>query len=226
MKTNANAIPQQIAQTEWIPFAGGELEGRRPRALCAACRERLRRAVNTRSSLRGIVSASPDAASGATARRPTSQPPLCFGCYRAELARERALKAAGELDTATEARFQSVLPLEPVDQARLGRLRAERTSARATARSGAGRFVDRRRQAQIAARHALQQIGAGLRMRSAAHAAGSHASPGHADSLSAAKRGAFTNPAPRARQANAEWSAIHAAELQLPEAWLPFVVSR
>ncbi len=55
---------------------------------------------------------------------------------------------------------------------------------------GAGRYVDKRRQAQIAARHALQQIAAGVQARSATLAA------------------------------------IHAAELQLPEAWIPFVVSR
>jgi hypothetical protein len=55
---------------------------------------------------------------------------------------------------------------------------------------GAGRYVDKRRQAQIAARHALQQIAAGVQTRGAAMAA------------------------------------IHAAELQLPEAWIPFVVSR
>ena len=55
---------------------------------------------------------------------------------------------------------------------------------------GAARYVDKRRQAQIAARHALQQIAEGVQARGATLAA------------------------------------IHAAELQLPEAWLPFVVSR
>jgi hypothetical protein len=55
---------------------------------------------------------------------------------------------------------------------------------------GAGRYVDKRRQAQIAARHALQRIAAGVQARGVTLAA------------------------------------IHAAELQLPEAWLPFVVSR
>jgi hypothetical protein len=56
--------------------------------------------------------------------------------------------------------------------------------------AGAGRYADKRRQAQIAARHALQQIAAGIQSRGAV------------------------------------MSAIHAAELQLPEAWIPFVVSR
>ena len=32
--------------------------------------------------------------------------PLCFQCYRAELEREKALKAAGQLETASEARFR------------------------------------------------------------------------------------------------------------------------
>jgi hypothetical protein len=70
--------------------------------------------------------------------------------------------------------------------------------ARATAQSGSGRYVDRRRHAQIEARHALERIAEGLR----AHRATS----------------------PLAGSADAE--AIHAAELQLPDAWVPFVVSR
>jgi hypothetical protein len=64
-----------------------------------------------------------------------------------------------------------------------------------------GRFADRRRQAQIAARHALQRIAAGL-----------------------AGNGAYRPTlADREREMAA---AIHAAELQLPESWLPFVVCR
>ena len=61
-----------------------------------------------------------------------------------------------------------------------------------------GQYADRRRQAQIRARHALQSIAAGLKARQLTQAA----------------------------QAEAMASAIHAAELQLPEAWLPYVVSR
>jgi hypothetical protein len=61
-----------------------------------------------------------------------------------------------------------------------------------------GRFVHKRRRAQIAARHALQTIAAGLR--------------GHR--LDATER-------------DREMAmAIRAAELQLPDAWLPFVVAR
>ena len=66
----------------------------------------------------------------------------------------------------------------------------ERAVARATGQEGSARFDLKRRQAQIAARHALQQIAAGVQARGATLAA------------------------------------IHAAELQLPEAWIPFVVSR
>jgi hypothetical protein len=84
---------------------------------------------------------------------------LCFQCYRAELDRERALKAASELDTASEARFQSVLPLEPVDVRRLERLRADRAASRAAFRSGPGSFADKQRRAQIAARRAVQHAG-------------------------------------------------------------------
>ena len=85
-----------------------------------------------------------------------------------------------------------------MNRSRLAALKAARTTARLAERSGAGQFVDHRRQAQIAARHALQTIGVGLR--------------GH--DISAAVRGQVLV------------AAIHAAELQLPEAWLPFVVSR
>jgi hypothetical protein len=63
---------------------------------------------------------------------------------------------------------------------------------------GVGVYADKRRRAQIAARHALQAIAEGLRARRIA--------------------------APL--QQEDVFDAIHAAELQLPDAWLPFVVSR
>jgi hypothetical protein len=204
MKTHAKTLIPEVPETDWIAFPGGELEGRRPKALCPTCRDQLRRGVKP----------------GA---------PLCFACYRTELARERAFEAAGELDTATEARFQSVLPLEPVNHARLVRLRAERDAARVSARSGAGIYVDRRRQAQIAARRALQQIGAGLRR----HAAASISSPEGRSVARASNRPdqrSFPSPESRAAQSATHsgemWAAIHAAELQLPETWLPFVTAR
>src|SRR5262249_48797092 len=124
--------------------------------------------------------------------------PICFQCYRLELERERALEAAGDLHTASEARFQGALPFEPVNPVRLAGLKAERGSARAVARVGVGRFVDRRRQAQIAARHALQAIAVGLERHRAAES----------------------------ERARVMAAAIHAAELQLPESWLPFVIAR
>lgn len=176
----------QKADKNWAPFPGGELEGRRPKALCAECRAKL------------------NAAPIAAIRESSSAKALCFQCYRAGLDHDRALREAGQLDTATDARFQDVLPLEPINKPRLDRLRMERAAARARARFGTGRYVDKRRHAQIAARHALQQIAIGLQSRAAgaAGAAGATAS------------------------ASIEMSAIHAAELQLPEAWLPFVASR
>jgi hypothetical protein len=123
---------------------------------------------------------------------------LCFDCYRADLARARALKEAGELDTASAARFQTQLPFEPVNHGRLDMLKAERAEARAAASQGIGQYADKRRHAQIQARHALQAIAAGLKARQLAPEA----------------------------QSQAMASAIHAAELQLPDAWLPYVVSR
>jgi hypothetical protein len=188
-------VPSQVVDREWVQFPGGELEGVRPRVLCRVCRERLEQqgAAPRRADER---------------RRP---PLLCFQCYRAELDRERALQAAGQLDTASDARFQTTLPFEPVDVGRLERLRAERADARASMQTGVHRFVDKRRQAQIAARHALSEIAARLHAR------------GAASSL----RGPLDRLDPLDPVDNdALADAVHAAELQLPEAWLPFVVSR
>jgi hypothetical protein len=172
----------QVARDEWVSFPGGELEGKRPKALCPACREALKREA---------LSALPSSRSGPSR-------PLCFQCYRAELDRERAIAAAGQLDTASEARFQFQLPLEPINQSRLDSLKAARSEARVAAVQGIGAYVDKRRRAQIAARHALQAIADGLRAQRIS-------APERRDEMTAA---------------------IHAAELQLPEAWLPFVVSR
>ena len=180
----ANLSSQGLVE-EWVSFPGGELEGKRPKALCPTCRDALKREAL--------------ALSGALRRSGRSRP-LCFQCYRAELDRERALEAAGNLDTASEARFQCQLPLVPVNTARLAALKAERSESRASASVGIGQYADKRRHAQIAARHALQAIAQGLATRRLTPA-GSEA----------------------ARTMDA---AIHAAELQLPDSWLPFVVSR
>ena len=170
----------QVADDEWIRFPGGELEGKRPKAMCPACRNQLKQTA---------------AAQTATATRTRA---ICFQCYRAQLDGERAMKAAGELDTASSARFQFGLPFEPVNKPRLAMLKAERATARATGQAGVGLYVDKRRRAQIAARHALDAMAAGLRA--------SQITPRERERLMA--------------------GAIHAAELQLPESWLPFVVAR
>src|SRR5262245_39128622 len=91
-------VDSQVVDTEWVGFHGGELEGKRPKALCPACREKL----NQRAASRLPA----DGNRGADARAP-----LCFQCYRADLVRERALKAAGDIDTTSVERFQFVLPL-------------------------------------------------------------------------------------------------------------------
>jgi len=130
VSVGASQVVENTTDNVWVAFPGGELEGRRPRRMCPACRER--------ADHRGT---------------------LCFQCYRAELGRERALQAARELDTASEARFQSVLPLEPVDVRRLERLRTDRAASRAAFSSGPGSFADRQRRAQMAARRATQQGG-------------------------------------------------------------------
>ena len=188
MATNSSEL-LQTTDGEWITFQGGELEGKRPKRLCRACHAKLRQTWARR--LAGGRAA--DRSGRAAAQ------PLCFQCYREDLERHKALKAAGELDTASEERFQCALPLDPVNQSRLSTLKAERFVARAAAvATSSGSFEARRHQAQIAARHALQAIAAGLRQRELS----------------------------RVERDRAMDAAIHAAELQLPEAWLPFVVSR
>jgi hypothetical protein len=158
-------VDPQLVADDWLSFPGGELEGKRPKAVCPACRATMERG--------GV-------------------PPrtLCFQCYRLELDRERALRAAATVDTASDARFQSQLPFEQVNRARLATLKAARAAARVAAGDGPGATVERRRQAQIAARHALQHIADGVKAR---------------------------------RRMDA---VEHAVELQLPDAWLPFVLSR
>jgi hypothetical protein len=178
MKTVRITSGSQMIDKEWLSLPGGELQAPRPSVLCPACRAKLQANLSNLSN--------------------PSNRPACFACYRATLERERALKAAGELHTASVERFQSTLPLEPVNQTRLARLRSDRETSRVAARAGIGQYVDKRRRAQIAARHALEQIVIGLRDRD------------------------LTNEE-RDRVLS---SATHAAELQLPEAWLPFVVSR
>jgi hypothetical protein len=173
---------------EWAPFPGGELEGARPRALCAACRDALRAAARS----------SPLPRRGGPSLARSRKAVLCFQCYRAGLDRTRALRAAGALDTATEERFQSLLPFEPVNRPRLEMLKVERLHARAQSRAGHGQFAERRRRAQIAARHAIQRIAAGLREHRVA----------------------------REDAARVMTAAAHAAEMQLPESWLPFVMAR
>lgn len=180
MAHDPTPVAAQVIEGEWITFPGGELEGKRPKALCPSCREALGREAE------------------GSARRSSRSRPLCFQCYRADLDRDRALQAAGELDTASETRFQSQLPFEPIDHGRLEMLKAVRSEERASAVQGIGQYVDKRRHAQIAARHALQAVAAGLKARGLAPAL----------------------------EAQVLAAAAHAAELQLPDAWLPFVVSR
>jgi hypothetical protein len=179
-----SAAKHEVLTEEWVTFPGGELEGRRPKVMCIACREALKR-ESTVSDPSSVT------------RRPR---PLCFDCYRAELGRAKALREAGEIDTASDARFQTQLPFEPVNHARLDSLKAARAEAREVASRGIGQYADRRRRAQIQARNALQAIAAGLEARQ-------------------------LTPAAQAQEQTLV-SAIHAAELQLPDAWLPYVVSR
>jgi hypothetical protein len=167
--------------------------------MCVACRARLARLAREGRA----TSPGPYA---------TRREPICFQCYRVELERERALQAAGDLDTSSVERFQDGLPFEPVNHARLDHLKAERAEARRVQHEGVGRYVDKRRQAQIAARHALQRLAAGLDARGLTGLPRPELIEG--GQLPAVVRDRFAS------------AALHAAELQLPEAWLPFVGSR
>jgi len=177
----------QVIAHEWVSFPGGELEGQRPRALCPACREALKAAA-----VRGVTGG---ARPGGRLRAGGT---LCFQCYRANLDRERALREAGTIDTASDARFQEQLPFEPVNEGRLAMLKYERTTTRGALLQGVQQFADRRRRAQMAARHALQSILAVRPARASASGVYDRSIAG----------------------------ALHAAELQLPESWLPFVIAR
>src|SRR4029453_14075363 len=108
----------QTTDGEWVSFNGGELEGRRPKTLCRACRARLHRAGLDRSA------ALPKAL------------PLCFQCYRAELEREKALKGEGEPGAGPETGFQFPLPFDPVNESRLQALKTVRSNERAALRIG------------------------------------------------------------------------------------------
>jgi hypothetical protein len=175
----------QATEEEWVGFPGGELEGQPPRLRCSSCRER------TRGSWRSWRAIGRSARDG-------SRKPLCFQCYRGELDRKRTLAAARALDTASEARFATIRPFEPVDRTRLVLLKAERATARGSANSGAARFASQRRQAQIAARRAVEP---------------------RADGLKGGRWPADVVQSGDCRLAGA-------AELQFPASWLPFVISR
>src|SRR5207245_897364 len=111
-----DCVDPQVLDKVWVSLPGGELEAPRPKTLCRACREALQREA----------SATPHPSPGTGTPHPTPRTPhlLCFQCYRAELDRERALAAAGQMDTASDARFQTQLPFESVNTVRLQALKA------------------------------------------------------------------------------------------------------
>jgi hypothetical protein len=189
---DARSAPKVI-KDEWVSFPGGELEGQRPRLLCPACRGGVHGWAASRAAT-GVVPAV-RGGSRASGREPART--LCFQCYRANLDRNRALRAAGDVPVSEE-RFQSQLPFERVDILRLERLKAERSQARVLEARGMGRFVGSRREAQIAARRALQTVGP----------------------MSSRRQQSFLRPHDRGQVSTA---AIHAVELQFPESWLRFV---
>lgn len=125
----------------WGTFPGGELDGKRPKILCPACRERARNADHRPWTI------SRRASFLRRPRKADAAPVICFACYRAELEFLR-----GE-SMAEASHLQGQLPLEPVNHPRLAMLKMLKAEcARVPEQSPA---VQRRRRAQIAARHAL-----------------------------------------------------------------------
>src|SRR5258707_5025375 len=94
----------QVAEGQWDTLPGGELEGRRPIALCGPCR--MRRAIGAERKA------------------------VCFECYKADARRQRAVESAASLDTGSAERFQDGLPFEAVHQPRLEMLKAEPAALR------------------------------------------------------------------------------------------------
>src|SRR5215831_7089076 len=100
MKLSPTPAPPTVADQDWTAFPGGELEGRRPKTLCPRCRA----ALNARSQGHSETS---------------STRFVCFDCYKADQERERRLSAAAAFVADSDEHFQSVLPLEPINQTRL-----------------------------------------------------------------------------------------------------------
>lgn len=135
--------------------------------------------------------------------------PLCFQCYRADLDRKKALAAAGQTPAASREHFQFVLPLEPINRTRLAMLKAEHR--------------DR------GARTGVQMIRNGVEIvRTGSQSSRTDAHNDLTPAPFEERRRRAQIAARRALQSivAAGPMAVHAAELQLPESWLPFVLSR
>ena len=145
MTDDSPAGSRQVVDPEWVPLSGGDLEARRPRAMCPACTAKAHR----RLSVARLLPCVPR----------VRNPPPALSVFGLGWRAERALIAARDAPSVSVAGFQDVLPLEPVRSRELERLRMARVSIRTTAEFGAGAFEHRRRQAQMAARHELGRTG-------------------------------------------------------------------
>ena len=151
---------RKVLKENGLRFPGGELEGPRPKGLCPACRLRAFRASASQGS-------------GRLERRRTRVPapspwarassPYLFPV----LSRRPGARAGVAGGPQPQHRVRGAL--SRLAAVRAGEPRAARAPARgrwaSDRRSAAARFADKRRHAQIAARHALDRIAAGLRSR-------------------------------------------------------------
>ena len=168
---------RQTIQEEWVTFPGGELEGKRPKALC-------QRAARPKSGSRhrayhGAPGTSSVVLPVLPGRVGAIEPCSCWSARHS-----------------IRGTLQVQLPFEPVNEPRLAKLKWIAPSAQLrSSESAASSTSGVRHKSPHATRS--QMIAAGLRTRQLA-----------GDNVRAMDM------------------AIHAAELQLPESWLPFVVSR
>ena len=186
---NITQAPAQFAKdlkdSDWVGFPGGELEGKRPKALCPACRDG-------------------PSAPGRRATGPTPSCPLFPMLPRRNRPRSRP-QGGGPAGH----RVGGAVP----DRA------AVRAGQPAAARDAEGGAIDR---ARLDARNEFGQV-----CRPQASGADRRAPRAAADRSGPRRQQCVEADAPGNDVREREMAAaIHAAELQLPESWLPFVVSR
>ena len=121
---------RKLLKKNGLRFQAASWKGSGPRCMCPACRLRAFRASASQGRAPRTRRASPES------RAPSPESRSVFSATASTRRASGRCSAARNLNTASEARFQDSLPFEPVNRARLERLRAERSTARAALKSG------------------------------------------------------------------------------------------